>query len=184
VLSEVELSPFDGFELLSRLRKNEETREVPFLFVARQSDAASVDRGFALGAQDFVVKPTSGDVLAGKLRRLQMVVPKNVVSSGVAGSLSDMALPDLVQILHHGRKGGRLKVKSGSQHGEVHFQDGRIVHAIAGEMTGQEAFYELLALSEGTFALEPGFQPTEDTIQMSADMLVLEGLRRLDERNR
>ncbi len=184
VLSEIELKPFDGFELLSRLRKSDETREVPFLFVARQSDAAAVDRSFALGAQDFVVKPTSGDVLAGKLRRLQMAAPKNVVSSGVAGSLSDMALPDLVQILHHGRKGGRLKVTAGSQAGEVHFQDGRIVHAIAGNITGQEAFYELLGLNEGTFALEPGFQPTETTIQTSADMLVLEGLRRLDERNR
>lgn len=184
ILSEIELSPFDGFELLSRIRKNDETRDIPFLFVARQSDAAAVDKSFALGAQDFVVKPTSGDVLAGKLRRLQMAAPKNDVSSGVAGSLSDMALPDLVQILHQSRKGGRLKVKSGGREGEVHFQEGQIVHSIIGDITGQEAFFELLALSEGTFALEPGFQPKETTIQMSPDMLVLEGLRRLDERNR
>lgn len=184
VLSEVELSPFDGFELLSRLRKHDATSNVPFLFVARTSDAAAVDRGFALGAQDYVVKPTSGDVLAGKLRRLQPTAPKNDVSSGVAGSLSDMALPDLVQILHHGRKGGRLRVKSHGREGEVHFQDGRVSHAIVGDVSGEEAFYELLAFSEGTFALEPGFQPTEVTIQTSPDMLVLEGLRRLDERNR
>ncbi len=183
VLSETELSPFDGFELLSRVKRSDKGKEIPFMFVAKQSDAAAVDRGFALGAQDYVVKPTSGDVLAGKLRRLGQAVPRNAVASGVAGSLSDMALPDLVQILHHSRKSGRLRVKSGTDEGEVHFQDGRIVHAITGAAKSEDAFYELLGFSEGTFALEPSFKPTEDTIQLSPDMLVLEGLRRLDERN-
>ena len=185
ILSETEIAPFDGFELLSRLKRSDAGKGIPFMFVARQSDAAAVDRGFALGAQDYVVKPTSGDVLAGKLRRLGQEAPRNQIASGVAGSLGDMALPDLVQILHHSRKSGRLKVKSGSgDEGEVHFQDGRIVHATFGATKSEEAFYELLAFTEGTFALEPGFKPTEDTIQLNADMLVLEGLRKLDERNR
>ncbi|MEZ4225573.1 MAG: DUF4388 domain-containing protein [Polyangiaceae bacterium] len=184
VLSETELAPFDGFELLARLKRSDAGRDIPFMFVARQSDAAAVDRGFALGAQDYVVKPTSGDVLAGKLRRLAHAAPRADISSGVAGSLSDMALPDLVQILHHGRKSGRLRVRSGPDEGEVHFQDGRIVHAICQDKRSEEAFYELLTFAEGSFALEPGFKPSEDTITTSPDMLVLEGLRRLDERNR
>ena len=49
VLSEVELQPFDGFDLLQRLRRAQETQAVPFLFVAKNSDAAAVDRAFSLG---------------------------------------------------------------------------------------------------------------------------------------
>jgi hypothetical protein len=134
-----------------------------------------------------VVKPTSGDVLAGKLRRLNATSPNSKrqdVSTGVAGSLSDMALPDLVQILGHGRKSGRLRVKSDGREGEIHLRDGRIVHAVAGALTGNDAFFELLGLSGGTFALDPAFVPSLETIQGSSDMLVLEGLRRIDERNR
>ncbi len=187
VLAEVELTPFDGFELLRTLRENEATRAIPFFFVARASDTASIDRGFSLGAQDYIVKPTSGDVLAGKLRRLAAAEPrsKRSISSGVAGSLSEMGLPDLVQILGAGQKNGKLALKSGEHTGEVHFKDGRIVHATFGEeLVGEDAFYELVVMSSGSFELDPGFSPTEQTIQASAESLILEAFRRLDERNR
>jgi response regulator RpfG family c-di-GMP phosphodiesterase len=184
VLSETELEPFSGFELLSRLRRADATQDVPFLFVAKSSDAAAVERGFSLGANDYVVKPTSGDVLAGKLRRLKTNTTKSDVASGVAGSLSDMALPDLVQILFHSRKSGRLTIKSGGQEGEIHFSEGRIVHATVGSKRAEEAFYDLLAMQTGTFALDPSFAPSETTITQSPDMLVLEGIRRMDEASR
>lgn len=187
VLSEVELEPFDGFSLLGQLRADDVTRELPFLFVARISDSAAIDRAFALGAQDYVLKPTSGDVLAGKLRRLAQSGPvsrKSDVSTGVAGSLSDMALPDLIQILGHGRKSGRLRLRAEGRDGEIQFRDGRIVHAAMGTLSGNDAFFELLTLDRGTFVMDPAFSPTAETIQGNADMLILEGLRRLDERNR
>jgi CheY-like chemotaxis protein len=187
VLSEAELEPFDGFELLRRLRAEEATRALTFLFVSRASDSASIDRAFALGAQDYVVKPTSGDVLAGKLRRLSASSPPSKrpdVSTGVAGSLSEMALPDLVQILGQGRKSGRLRVRSSGREGEIHLRDGRIVHAVLDDLSGNDAFFELLGFSGGTFNLDPAFVPTLETIQGSSEMLVLEGLRRIDEKNR
>jgi response regulator RpfG family c-di-GMP phosphodiesterase len=185
ILSEVDLKPFDGFELLNKLRRNEATKNIPFLFVARASDAATVDRAFAMGAQDYVVKPTTGDVLAGKLRRIgQQPKASNDVNAGVAGSLRDLALPDLVQILFHGRKSGRLMVKSQGRGGELHFQDGKIAHALIDSLTGEEAVYEMLGFAEGSFNLDPSFVPTTVTINANPEMVMLEGLRRLDEKNR
>lgn len=186
ILSEVDLKPFDGFELLSKLRRNEATKNIPFLFVARASDAAQVDRAFSMGAQDYVVKPTTGDVLAGKLRRIGQQQPKasSDVNAGVAGSLRDLALPDLVQILFHGRKSGRLIVKSQGKEGELHFLDGKIAHALIEDKTGEEAVYEMLAFAEGNFNLDPSFVPTTVSITANPEMVMLEGLRRLDEKNR
>jgi len=187
VLSEVELQPFDGFDLLQRLRRAEATKNVPFLIVAKNSDAAAVDRAFSLGAQDYVVKPTTGDVLAGKLRRLAAAPRKNSsdsVAAGVAGSLKDLALPDLMQILFHGRKSGKVSVKSSGREGQLHFQEGRMVHALLDQLAGEEAVYEMLTFDEGSFALDPTFQATTTTIQASPEMVILEGLRRLDEKNR
>lgn len=185
ILSEVDLKPFDGFELLNKLRRNEATKNIPFLFVARASDAATVDRAFSMGAQDYVVKPTTGDVLAGKLRRIgQQPKTSNDVNAGVAGSLKDLALPDLVQILFHGRKSGRLMVKSQGRGGELHFQDGKIAHALIDSLQGEEAVYEMLGFAEGSFNLDPSFVPTTVSINANPEMVMLEGLRRLDEKNR
>jgi response regulator RpfG family c-di-GMP phosphodiesterase len=182
VISEVELQPFDGFELLGRLRKTPALAAVPFCFVARASDTATIDRAFALGAADFVVKPTSGDVLAAKLRRFGAL--NRQPAQGIAGSLTQMGLPELAQILDQGRKTGRLTLESVTRRGEVHFKAGRVVHAICGELSGPAAFYDLLGLGEGSFELDPGFVPTAQTIDASTESLILEGLRRLDEQKR
>ncbi len=184
VLSEAELQPFDGFELLAQLRKTEATRDIPFIFVARASDTAAIDRAFALGAQDYVVKPTSGDVLAAKLRRVGGPKSQAAAKAGISGSLSEMGLPDLSQILSQGRKSGRLTLRGDGVEGEVHFDAGQVAHAVCGDEVGQAAFYELLGLTQGSFALDPSFQPTEHTISVGVESLVLEGLRRLDEKHR
>jgi response regulator RpfG family c-di-GMP phosphodiesterase len=182
ILSEVETEPFDGFELLARLRQSRHGADAPFLFVARTSNTETIERAFAQGAADYVVKPTSGDVLAAKLRRIGP--PKSRAIAGIAGALSEMGVPDLAQILEQGRKSGNLKLRLSQGEGEIHFSGGRIVHAVFGALTGNEAFYALLTHNSGSFSLDPTFVPTTATIQGSAEGLILEGFRRLDEQNR
>jgi response regulator RpfG family c-di-GMP phosphodiesterase len=197
VVAEVDLQPFDGLELLARARQTPRSREVPFLFLTRRADRETVQRGFSLGATDFLVKPTSTDVVVAKVRQAAAARAQAAgqgagqaagqaggarpPSRGVSGSLREMALPDVVQILAHGRKSGRLGVTSGGKGGEVFFVEGQIHHAAFGAQRGEDAFYALLSLVEGEFALDPDGKPAERTIQASAEALLLEGLRRLDE---
>ena len=61
---------------------------------------------------------------------------------GVSGSLQEMGLPDVIQILANGRKNGRLKVRGGGLHGEMMFQDGSIHDAVFGDLP----FYEELEM--------------------------------------
>jgi hypothetical protein len=65
--------------------------------------------------------------------------------------------------------------------GEIHFQDGNVVHALVGEHKGDTAFYAMVKFREGEFALDPTFKPTTRTIQSSAEALLLEAMRRMDE---
>jgi HD-GYP domain-containing protein (c-di-GMP phosphodiesterase class II) len=100
---------------------------------------------------------------------------------GVSGSLREMGLPDVVQILASGRKSGRLTLHSGDATGEVHFSEGQIHHARFGDHEGEEAFYRLLRLTEGEFELDPEAMPTRRTIEGTCEGLLLEGMRRFDE---
>ena len=94
---------------------------------------------------------------------------------GVSGSLAEMALPDLVQILWHGRKSGALRIRRGAEAGEVHLVDGMVVNAMWGKLRGEEAFYAMLRISDGEFALDPNFRAPEVLITASPESLLARG---------
>jgi hypothetical protein len=50
-----------------------------------------------------------------------------------------------------------------------------------GKLRAEEAFYAMLSVSQGEFALDPNFRPPEVRITDSPESLLLEGMRRLDE---
>jgi hypothetical protein len=87
----------------------------------------------------------------------------------------------MVQVLFHGRKTGKLQIRAQSGSGEIHFDAGNVVDAHWNEVRGELAFYAMLKLTDGDFALDPSFRPTGRVINQSAEALLLEGMRRMDE---
>jgi len=184
VISEVHLSDGQGFDLLRRMRESSHA-QVPLMFVTSERAQSSVNRGLDLGAADYVVKPASAAVVVAKASRaIADSRTKKPGARGVSGSLQEMALPDVMQILGNGRKSGLLKVSSGTLQGVLMFQDGSIHDARFGDLGGAEAVYGILRLMEGDFALEPDTTPVEDVIGIPTHHLLLEAMRRLDEEQR
>jgi response regulator RpfG family c-di-GMP phosphodiesterase len=184
VVSEVHLSDGQGFDLLRRMRESSHA-QVPLMFVTSERAQSSVNRGLELGAADYVVKPASAAVVVAKASRV--IADSRTTKPGgrgVSGSLQEMSLPDVIQILGNGRKSGLLKVRSGMLQGELMFQDGSIHDARFGDLGGAEAVYGILRLMEGDFALEPDTTPVEDVIGIPTHHLLLEAMRRLDEEQR
>ena len=184
VVSEVHLSDSEGFDLLRRMRESSHA-QVPLMFVSSERAQASVNRGLELGAADYVVKPASAAVVVAKASRvIADSRTKKPGGRGVSGSLQEMALPDVIQILGNGRKSGLLKARSGTLQGVLMFQDGSIHDARFGDLGGAEAVYGILRLMEGDFELEPDPTPVEDVIGIPTHHLLLEAMRRLDEEQR
>lgn len=182
IVTEVDLSGGgEGFTLMEKVRAMAEADRPAVLFLTGRADRDSVTKGFELGATDYVVKPASPEVVATKAGQAVEGAARSSTSSGVSGSLEEMSLPDVVQILSNGRRGGRLEIVSGAKRGEIHFVEGRIVHAHFGEHDGEDAFYALLKLDRGRFSLDPRFDPPERVITTSPEGLLLEGMRRIDE---
>jgi response regulator RpfG family c-di-GMP phosphodiesterase len=181
VVTEVDLgSGTDGFSLAERIGEMPEAERPAVIFLTTRSDRDTVSRGFELGAIDILVKPASAEVVATKAGQALEGATRQRVG-GVSGSLKEMSLPDVVQILSNGRRGGRLQITAGARRGEIHFSEGQIHEARFAGKTGEEAFYALLKLQEGTFHLDPGASAPERAIHVSTEGLLLEGMRRLDE---
>ncbi|MGC4090424.1 MAG: DUF4388 domain-containing protein [Polyangiaceae bacterium] len=185
VISEIDVPPGDGFVLLTEARQKPWGQKLPWVFVTSRSGRADAQKAFELGAADFMTKPIAADVLVAKLRQiLEREASRGGTSRGVAGSLLEMGLPDMVQVLWHGRKTGSLKIRSGTNAGEIHFVEGAIYNALFSNLRGEEAFYAMLALSDGDFVLDPNFKAPQQVIHASPEALLLEGMRRQDESGR
>jgi response regulator RpfG family c-di-GMP phosphodiesterase len=183
VVCELELPDADGLAFLSEARKEPWGRDMPWVVHTQKQGRTEANRAFELGAMDFVAKPVQADVLVAKLKAMLDQWSTGRGAKGVSGSLREMGLPDIVQVLFHGRKTGKLNVRSAGKNGEIHFLEGNIANAIAGNVTGADAFYALLKFEEGDFALDPGFIPPKRVMVESAEALLLEGMRRMDEEN-
>ncbi len=181
VVCELELPDADGLAFLSEARKEAWGRDMPWVVHTQKQGRTEANRAFELGAMDFVAKPVQADVLVAKLKAMLDQWSTGRGAKGVSGSLREMGLPDIVQVLFHGRKTGKLNVRSAGKNGEIHFLEGNIANAIIGEITGADAFYALLKFEDGDFALDPGFTPPKRIMVESSEALLLEGMRRMDE---
>jgi response regulator RpfG family c-di-GMP phosphodiesterase len=183
VVGEIDLGPRDGLTLIAEARKESWGKDVPWVVYTRRQERTVAQKAFELGVVDYVTKPASADVLVAKLKALleQRAAAGPRSTRGVSGSLREMSLPDMVQILFHGRKSGNLKIRAPGGGGEIHFTDGNVVDAQWANLRGELAFYAMLRLPDGEFALDPSFRPTARVINQSAEALLLEGMRRMDE---
>jgi len=97
------------------------------------------------------------------------------------GSLKELPLPDIIQLVSVSGKTGVFSLKTADLSGEIYLHDGEIVHAVAGDVQGEEAVYELAIWQEGDFVFKPGAETDQRTIKKSNTNLLMEAARRIDE---
>ncbi len=70
ILLDVNMSWIDGFELCRAVKKNEEFRQIPVVFVTARKSAADQQRGLDSGAAAYFTKPVEIPTLVARLREL------------------------------------------------------------------------------------------------------------------
>jgi hypothetical protein len=97
------------------------------------------------------------------------------------GSLTELHLPDIIQLVSVSGKTGVFHLVDGPHKGEIYLHEGRIVHAQLDETGGEEAVYALAIWSKGDFRFDQGVATDQHTISKSNTNLLMEAARRLDE---
>jgi DNA-binding response OmpR family regulator len=70
ILLDVNLSWIDGFELCRAVKKNEEFKRIPVIFISARTSSADVKKGLDAGAADYFTKPVDLRSLVARLREL------------------------------------------------------------------------------------------------------------------
>jgi hypothetical protein len=97
------------------------------------------------------------------------------------GSLAELHLPDIIQLVSVSGKTGVFHLIDGHLKGQIYLLEGRIVHATLDDVSGEEAVYALAIWNQGDFKFEPAAPSEVRTISKSNTNLLMEAARRLDE---
>ena len=68
ILLDVIMPGMDGYEVCRKLKANPETAEIPVIFLTAKTDAIDEEKGFAVGAIDYIHKPFSGPIVLARVK--------------------------------------------------------------------------------------------------------------------
>jgi len=97
------------------------------------------------------------------------------------GSLKELPLADIVQLVAVSGKTGMFALTKGVERGLVYIQNGQITNAKVGAIEGEDAIYALALWNQGEFQFSPGVESESRTITRSNTNLLMEAARRSDE---
>lgn len=106
---------------------------------------------------------------------------KKPENEGFKGQFINIKLSDLIQMSTQGRMNLILNVTQDQKTGRIYIEEGEIIHAVHGEQTGIEAFYEIMSWKKGDFRAEDYSPPPTRSITLPWEHLLIEAHRWMDE---
>ena len=172
VLLSSTLSSIDS--VVERLQADRELAKLPrFVLVEADGETALEEDQLPRG---------DADRIARRMYALQLrSAPVAADRGDFRGDLTQVSAVDLLQLLSMNRRSGALSITTSAGAGEVRLVDGEVVDAVYRRLEAEKALYRLLAETEGSFAFAGGSGTPLRRIQTATSMLLMEGMRRIDE---
>ena len=99
------------------------------------------------------------------------------------GGLPDQSASGLAEILQStcgARSTGQITFRSDGSYGYIFLQQGQVLHAVCGNVEGDEAVYQMLTWAPGMYVMNEDILPQHRTITLTWEQLLFEGARRAD----
>lgn len=93
ILLDVVMPDMDGFEVISRMKEIEEIAHIPIIFITGLDSPESEEKGFLLGAVDYVTKPFMPVVVKARISTHMRIVRQLQINErmGMQDALTDIA---------------------------------------------------------------------------------------------
>lgn len=101
--------------------------------------------------------------------------------TGFEGAISNLTLPDVIQLEGQNLFSGSILVVYQEQEGQIFFHRGEVVHAEVGRFVGEEAFNRIMGWPGGSFHLHPNVTSLRQSIHKRREHLLLTAHQWLDE---
>jgi CheY-like chemotaxis protein len=192
ILCDYKMPGLNGRQLFEKLRGREQTRHIPFLFMASRGDIEERLRPLIDGVEDFIAKPfLVKDLVRITKKVLDRIhlekLQKRASRPGVIqGRLEEMSMTDLLQSLEMGQKSCRLVVRHDGEQCELFFASGQCRDAQIGGLEGDDAVYKVILWTAGEFEIDfnAAGASSRTTTTRGTTGLLMEAMRLMDESSR
>jgi CheY-like chemotaxis protein len=145
--------------------------------VAATATAETRAASLAAGVDLFLEKPVSPEGLKAVFANVSKLVGWELPPDFRGGS-PGVGLADLIQMECLARNSSVIELFRESSLGRIYLEDGQIIHAVCGEISGERAFQKLFTLTGAIFELLDFETPPERTINRTWEFLLGEVARR------
>ncbi len=80
ILLDIMMPGIDGYQVCERLKSKEQTKDIPVIFLTAKIDIDAINKGFKLGAVDYVTKPFHAEELIARVKsHLELFASRKVL---------------------------------------------------------------------------------------------------------
>jgi YesN/AraC family two-component response regulator len=174
VISDIRMPDINGLDLLVKIKKDYPDTKVIIMTAYGSSDVQK--EANRRGSLYYVEKPFE----ISDIRKI--IIDLIGKKKGFQGKVFGLQLTDIIQMNCLSRVTTALTFTKDSEKGVIYLNEGEIVHAECGEEQGTDAFYKIMSWQEGDFVSNIGIVSPLQTIHKSWEHLLVEAMRKNDDR--
>jgi len=174
VISDIRMPDINGLDLLVKIKKEYPDTKVIIMTAYGSSDVQK--EANRRGSLYYVEKPFE----ISDIRKI--IIDLIGKKKGFQGKVFGLQLTDIIQMNCLSRVTTALTFTKDSEKGVIYLNEGEIVHAECGEEQGTDAFYKIMSWQEGEFISNIGIVSPLQTIHQSWEHLLVEAMRKSDDR--
>jgi DNA-binding response OmpR family regulator/predicted regulator of Ras-like GTPase activity (Roadblock/LC7/MglB family) len=174
VLTDLKMPEVDGFELIAAMTRA--FPDTPILVMTAFGTPEIEKRLRGHGLSQYLEKPLAFKVLADRVL--------STLATSASGALKGITLASFLQIIQLDRKTCALRILSRERAGILRFEKGELLDAATGTLTGDDAALEIVCWDDTQIEIHPHRHVAQRTVHQSLTEVLMEGIRRKDERGR
>lgn len=175
IISDINMPGMSGLDLLTEV--NNRYPETSVVIMTAYPSNAYENEAMLSGCLRFIEKPFD-------IKDMRQIVDSVLKrDERFQGTIDGIDLLDIVQFNGLSGASAALKVTTVEEEGMIFFKSGQVVHAMCGSLTGEEAFFKVLAFQGGTLQNMRGVEPPVVSIEKDLQTLLFEAAVLNDELN-
>jgi CheY-like chemotaxis protein len=179
LITDLRMPKMDGLQVLTIVRRK--YPQLRIIVLTGVVDEEYRSRAYALGVDLFWQKPGSEEEFALFKDCIESLLGREAAGDSGFRGMQSKSLVDLIQLECLSQSSSVLRISQGTSVGKIWIKEGEIIDSSAGDMTGEEAFREILSWKTGNFEILPTESDHVRTITNSTQGLLLDSAQAMDE---
>lgn len=84
ILLDIMLPDLDGYSVITALKNNDRTKEIPVIFISALKEVSDEEKGLMLGAVDYIIKPYNAAIIKARVRTHMKLVTQRQLLERIA----------------------------------------------------------------------------------------------------